>query len=123
MSLQVMAADPRIAAAITLSPVTDLAALSEFTGMETNPLVRSTALVHLAPALAGRPVWISIGNRDRRVDTDRCIAFTRAVVAATPPEVKLAPLHLLVLPTDNHRQTDQAHEQAAAWLLARFSRR
>lgn len=78
--------------------------------------------MHLAPALAGRPVWISIGNRDRRVDTDRCITFTRAVVAATPPEVKLVPLHLLVLPTDNHRQTDQAHEQAAA-PPARFSRR
>ncbi len=123
MSLQVMAADPRIAAAITLSPVTDLAALSEFTGMESNHLVRSTALVLLAPALAGRPVWISIGNRDRRVDTDRCIAFTRAVVAATPADMKLVPLNLLVLPTDNHRQTEQAHEQAAAWLVARFSRR
>lgn len=123
MSLQVMAAEPRISAAMTLSPVTDLADLSEFANLGQNALVQSTALLNRAPALAGRPIWISIGNRDRRVNTDRCIAFTRAVIAATPADLKLAPLHLHIMPTDNHRQTDQAHEQAAAWLLTQLAPR
>ncbi|MBL9214157.1 MAG: alpha/beta fold hydrolase, partial [Opitutaceae bacterium] len=68
MACQVAAREPRIGAVVAFSPVTDLPALTEFSGMEKDPLTLSLAAARLAPRLAGRPVWIVIGNHDRRVD-------------------------------------------------------
>ena len=62
---------PGSKAIVANSPVTDLLALREFSGTTHDKEAEALALIHLAPALAGRAVWIDIGNNDRRVDSDR----------------------------------------------------
>jgi len=120
IAFHVAAADARIKAVVAFAPVTDLLALSEFTGMQDHAEVRALAAERLAARLAGRPIWMCIGNHDTRVDTDRAIHFTRrivecAVAAGTRPDIEL-----LVQPTAGHQIAPDSHEKAAAWLAERF---
>ena len=57
-------------------------ALREFRGTPEPEKAEKLSLVEIAPKLAGRAVWVSIGNHDLRVNTDQVIAFTRAIVRA-----------------------------------------
>ncbi|MFA6564674.1 MAG: prolyl oligopeptidase family serine peptidase [Verrucomicrobiia bacterium] len=114
------AIEPRIKAVAGISPVTDLLALAEFKGTATDSAAEKLALTHIAPKLIGRPVWLSIGNNDERVDTDCAIAFTRAIVHASARQSKepapVIPVELVVAPSAGHRKINQAHEQLAVWL-------
>ncbi len=117
------ASEPRIKAVAGISPVTRLNALREFAATSRRAQADELDLTRLAPKLAGRAVWLSIGNNDVRVNTDDAIAFTRAVVHATarpdrPNEV--IPVELVVAPTPGHTKIDQAHELLASWLVARL---
>lgn len=114
--------EPRVKAVGGISPVTRLIALSEFAS--TMPIEKADRLdvANLAPKLAGRSVWLSIGNHDARVDTDAAIAFTRAVVrASAKPEAPndAIPVNLLVCSANGHSKIDQAHEILAEWLMER----
>jgi dienelactone hydrolase len=114
------AAEPRVKAVGGISPVTRLLALREFDGTPRPEQVERLDVSAVAAKLAGRPVWLSIGNNDARVNTDDAIAFTRAVVrAAAPPDRPEArlPVELLVAPAAGHSKVDRAHELLAAWLM------
>jgi len=111
------AAEPRVRCVGGIAPVTDLLALREFNGTPAAAAAEALALARLAPALAGRPAWLCIGNRDARVSTEAAIAFSRALVAAAPADAP-APVTLLVHDGDGHRSTPADHERLAAWLLA-----
>lgn len=115
-ALHFAAAEPRVRCAAAFAPVTDLLALSEFTGQEKNQPTNELALRHRAEKLSGRPIWVCIGNHDERVDTDRAIAFTRSVVAASVPEKKKALIELHVMTSEGHTIHPTAHEEAAAWI-------
>ena len=114
------ATDVRVQSAAGISPLTDLMALREFTGTTKPDAARKLSIVNLAPALAGRAIWLSIGNNDSRVDTDLAISFTRACVRATGERTKQhdprVPVELIVAPAGGHRKIDQAHELLVAWL-------
>ncbi|MBI1917709.1 MAG: prolyl oligopeptidase family serine peptidase [Planctomycetes bacterium] len=118
IALHFAAAEPRVRCVAAFAPVTNLLALREFTGMEKHKATRALALTHSAGKLAGRHVWVCIGNRDERVNTDDVIALTRRVVAASSASDKAVPVELHVMPTVGHRIHDTAHEEAAAWVLA-----
>ncbi|MCC7262348.1 MAG: alpha/beta hydrolase [Candidatus Latescibacteria bacterium] len=118
MAAQVMAADSRCRAAALFAPVTSLAALSEFAGLEHAPRTQTLALAVQAPAFATRSLWVSIGHRDLRVDTDLCIAFCRRVVAAAGAGP--ADCSLQVLPTEGHSTPRGAYEAAADWINSRL---
>ncbi|MEJ1972461.1 MAG: hypothetical protein WDM96_08420 [Lacunisphaera sp.] len=77
----------------------------------------------LAPRLAGRPVWISIGNHDERVGTDSAIAFSRALVAANVARQQDATVELIVHSVPGHSSTERDHERLAAWLLEQLGNR
>jgi hypothetical protein len=94
-----------------------LLALREFAGMQNHQATKALALVNRADKLADRSIWLCIGNDDRRVDTDRAMAFTRKVVQAAAARNKQADLELHVMPVPNHRTHASAHGEAAAWLL------
>ena len=122
LALHFAAADARIRAVATFSPVTDLAALSEFRGDEQHPTVQSLSTLNLADKLAGRAVWISIGNNDARVSTEAAIALSRKLVAVgvakAPPDPKpIVPVELIVGPSSGHSAIQHAHALAAVWLL------
>jgi len=123
LAFHLAASDPRIKAAAGISPVTRLTALREFATTRQREKAEQLDVARLAPKLAGRAVWLSIGNNDTRVNTDDAIAFTREVVRATArpdqPDAVI-PVELLVAPTPGHSKIDQAHELLAAWLINRF---
>jgi len=115
-AFHVAAADHRIRCALGFSPVTDLLALSEFQGRAPDESVRCLGLCSLAGALAGRKMWLCIGADDRRVGTDRAIAFARSLAAASrdaglPPQIELH-----VMPSAGHAVPDGARDLAVRWL-------
>lgn len=116
MGLHAMANDARISCCVAFAPVTELTVLSEFKGLEENTLTRSIALNHIAARLAGRPLWMCIGNNDTRVGTDHLVDFSRKLVAASILRNLPAPVELHIMQTEGHRIHDSAHEEAAAWL-------
>jgi dienelactone hydrolase len=115
------AADRRVKAAAGFSPVTNLLALREFAGLEKHEPTQKLSVVRHADRLAGRAVWVSIGNNDERVSTDDAIAFARRVVAASAASMKgekrAIPVELVVGPSVGHSAIAQENELAAAWLL------
>jgi len=117
MGLHAMAADPRIRCGVSFAPVTELTILSEFKGLENHELTQAIALHNVADQLAGRPLWMCIGNQDDRVGTDELIAFSRKVVAASYAQGKPAPIELHIMHTEGHRIHATAHTEAEAWLL------
>jgi len=118
LAFHLAAAEPRIRCVAGIAPVTDLRALREFNTSTARASAAALALERLAPALAGRPVWITIGNHDQRVDTDRAIAFSRSLVTAAGEARDSVPVELLVHAEPGHRSRVQDHERLAAWLLA-----
>jgi len=121
IALHFAAADARVRAVAAYAPVTDLAALTEFKGTETNPLVVSLALRTRISALAGRALWITIGDRDLRVGTDLAIQFARQVTAASLEQGQPArvELHVLAEPRGHSLPVGTA-ENSAVWLRKQF---
>ena len=122
LAFQLAAHEPRIRCVGGIAPVTDLLALREFNATTNRAAADTLALANLAPRLAGRPVWISIGNNDARVSTDAAIALSRALVACAPPDREIVPVELLVNAGPGHRSSVQDHERLAVWLRAQFDR-
>jgi dienelactone hydrolase len=120
MALHFAAAESRVRFSAAFAPVTDLLALSEFAGTKQVTPAGALDLRRHAGKLAGRSVWLCIGNDDQRVGTDQAIAFTRKVVAASVSAKKPADVELHVMPTIGHRIHATAHEEAAAWFAKRF---
>jgi len=114
------AADNRVKCVVCLCPVTNLLALYEFKGRENDPIVKSLNLVSIAGKLAGRPVWISIGNNDLRVSTDDAIAFSRKLVELSAIGEKAADVELYVYPAVGHNCTARSQELAAEWIASRI---
>ena len=75
LAIHFAAHDPRVKCAVGFAPVTDLAALGEFRAASQHPLVESLSLSQQVKRLAGRPVWMVIGDRDDRVGTQNAIQF------------------------------------------------
>lgn len=113
------AAEPRVKAVAGISPVTRLTALREFSVTTHREQAEGLNAANLAPRLAGRAVWLSIGNNDARVNTDDAIAFTRAVVMASAEGKRpdaVIPVDLIVARSFGHAKIDEAHELLARWL-------
>lgn len=117
MGLHAMAEDPRVSCSASFAPVTELTVLNEFKGLEEHALTRSIALNNVADKLAGRPLWMCIGNNDERVGTDHLVDFSRKVVAASFSKGLPAPVELHIMQTEGHRIHATAHQEAAAWML------
>ena len=117
LALHFAAFDPRVVGVAAFAPVTDLRVLREFQGSGINPLLSALGLTEQAAQLAGRAVWVSIGDRDTRVGTDEAIALVRRVSAAAQAQGLNARAELHVLPEPRgHTTPTGAPEQAAQWI-------
>lgn len=97
-ALRLAAADERISAVAALAPVTDWRAVTEFAAIKDRPETAALTLAHFAPQLAGRRVYVAIGNFDLRVSTDACTRFVLALLKAElAQEVKRSSLRYLVM--------------------------
>jgi len=120
MALHFAAAEPRVRCVAAFAPVTELSALREFDGMEKHAGTNALDLRRRAGQLAGRPVWMCIGNLDERVDTDRAIAFSREVVKASAAAKKQPLIELHVMTSAGHTIHPTAHDEAAAWVASQL---
>lgn len=122
LALHFTAHDKRVGAVAAFAPVTDLLALSEFDGADENSLAKSLAIANVADQLAGRPVWIVIGDQDARVST-RSAMDTAAAITETSVrkevESKMA-LHVLPEPR-GHTTPKGSPEMAASWIHSRLA--
>jgi dienelactone hydrolase len=118
LSLQFAAHEPRIRCVAAYAPVTDLVALREFHGAEANTMVQSLDVRKQADKLAGRPVWIIIGDQDERVSTDSAIDLARRITRASLDRklTSQVDLHVIAEPR-GHTTPHGAVEGSAAWLL------
>ena len=109
-ALRLAAADERISAVAALAPVTDWRAVTEFAAIKDRPETAALTLAHFAPQLAGRRVYVAIGNYDLRVGTDACTRFVLALLEAEQAqEVKKSSLRYLVM------DDSPGHALAAKW--------
>lgn len=113
LAIQFAAHDKRIKAAAAFAPVTDLRALSEFRGLDDDELTARLSLENRALSLAGRHVWICIGDQDQRVSTDSAIACARRMTAAKVHTT----FHLMPEPR-GHTTPIGMPEAAARWIEA-----
>ncbi len=118
LALHYVAHDSRIRGGAVVVPVTDLAALLEFAGMQMHPAVRALALNKQAEKLADRSIWVLMGDRDARVGTGAAIQLAQAVwkVAAERDLRTGVELHVLPEP-GGHAHPAGSHQQAAEWIL------
>ena len=118
LALQFAAHDPRVKGVAAFAPVTDLTVLNEFKSRSKNEMVQSLSMIRNADKLAGRPVWIVIGDRDVRVGTDEAIAVARRITQAGlekggPSQVDL---HVIAEPK-GHTVPKGSTDVAAKWFL------
>lgn len=118
MAFAAAAGNPHIRAIAAFSPVTDLLALSEFAGLAQNPLARRLAMATAAESLADRAAWVTIGNADTRVDTDKAVAFAEALKSASRAKALPQRVTLHVMPVPGHTTAPGMYEEAAKWLAA-----
>ena len=117
LALHFAASDSRVKCVAAFAPVTDLGALREFEGATRHPLVGSLALAKQAEKLAGRAVWLVIGDQDDRVGTDHTIALARLITAAALEREVASRVELHVIPElGGHTTPSGAAECAAAWI-------
>lgn len=120
MAFQAAAGNPGLRAVAAFAPATDLIALREFAGQETNPLMRALALTATTETLADRAAWIIIGNADDRVDTDKTVVFARSLARAATTRGLQPRITLHIVPTPGHASCTEWHEEAAVWLHNQF---
>lgn len=118
LALHFTAHDKRIQCAAAFAPVTDLAALSEFRDHTDHPEVKRLSVIHQARKLAGRPIWIVIGDQDERVSTQRAIELARAITSESRKQQLPGKVELHVMPEPRgHTTPAGSQEKAAAWVL------
>ena len=113
--------DPRVKYVAAFAPVTDLSVLREFNPTRDNSLVKKLNLTDRAKDLAGRRVWIVIGDQDERVGTDHTIQLARNISRESRQQKLPSRVTLHVLPEPRgHTIPDGADSLAADWVLQDF---
>ena len=117
LAIHFAAHDRRVKCAAGFAPVTDLAALSEFRSRTEHPLVTKLSLANHAEKLAGRPVWIVIGDRDERVGTHHAIELASRLSAVAKERNIASNVELHVMSEPRGHSTPQgASKLAADWI-------
>ena len=110
--------DPRVKCVAGFAPVTDLSVLREFKSTSERRLVKQLNLIKRAKDLAGRKVWIVIGDQDERVGTDHAIQLAREISRESRKQKLPSQATLHVLPEPRgHTIPDGADRLAADWIL------
>ena len=117
-AMRLAAHDQRVGAIAVFAPVTDLRALSEFEGLAGNPSSQPLGLLEYAENLAGRNLWLIIGDRDDRVGTRHAVNLALKVSKRAAEEKLTTRVELHVEPAAGHQLPAGAYQRAAKWLLA-----
>jgi dienelactone hydrolase len=122
LAIHFAAHDRRVKCAAGFAPVTDLAALSEFRSRTEHPLVAKLNLTNQTEQLAGRPVWIVIGDRDERVGTQHAIELASRLSAVAKERNIASNVELHVMSEPRGHTTPQGSSSIAAdWVHRHLS--
>lgn len=117
LAIHFAAHDPRVKCVAAFAPVTDPAALSEFAKVQDLPMTGKLSLVNQAGKLAGRPVWIVIGDQDERVGTQCAIELASRITAASIAAKVDSKMELRVMPEPRGHTTPKGSaSEAAKWI-------
>ena len=117
LALHFAASDKRVQCTAAFAPVTDLHSLREFKELGENQFVSSLAAQLIVERLAGRSIWIVIGDQDEPVGTERAIELARGLTKASLKLNKptYSELHVLNEPR-GHTLPDHVSTDAATWI-------
>lgn len=117
-ALRLAAADQRVTGVAGLAPVTDWRRLTEFAAVREEPAVEALALDHYAETLAGRAVFLTIGNHDERVGTDCCVRFAlRLFTLEQAQTIGASKIQLHIVDSPGHSLADEWRAAGAKFLL------
>lgn len=116
-ALRLGAADRRIRGMAALAPVTDWRMLSEFSQVKERSDVAALRLESRAQDLAGRPVYVVIGNRDHRVGTHSCARFASRLFELEQPSLEAESVQVHVVEAPGHTVPDEWAIEGARFLL------
>lgn len=118
LGLQFAAVESRVKSVAAFGPVTDLSALREFAGIKDSNLMKLYQLNTHIPALAKKGVWITIGDRDQRVGTDRVIQLARNLSKAVTITDQNSRVELNVMfEPRGHALPKGSVDRAVEWIL------
>lgn len=109
--------DSRVRCVTAFAPVTDLSVLEEFRDIRDSPFVSQLAISKIVDRLAGRPIWIVIGDRDERVGTEEARSTARRLTQAArlrhfPSRVEFQ----IVSEPRGHTLPPHVGDDAATWI-------
>ena len=117
-ALRLTAEDNRVGGVAGIAPVTDWRLLGEFAEVRQQSDVAALALTNWAAALAGRAVYLAIGNHDHRVGTHTCVHLAHAILEAEDPEAEgESKLNLHVVDSPGHTLERDWREKGVRFLL------
>jgi dienelactone hydrolase len=117
-ALRLAAEEKRIDGVADLAPVTDWRILKEFVSVKEREDVAGLALYNWAGELAGRPVYLAIGNHDHRVGTHACVELAlRIFEREKPVEEGASTVEIHVAQAKGHALPEQWETEAARFLL------
>jgi dienelactone hydrolase len=123
MALHFSAADPRVGCVATFGQLTDMTVLREFQGIAPREMADQLALQRHTARLAGRAIWMIIGDRDERVSTDLAISFARGVTNASLKAKLPAQVELHVVPEPRgHSIPAGSADLAGEWILKHMAK-
>jgi len=125
LALRLLAADVRIAAVSAIAPVTDWRELSEFSAERNRDDLAAVRLAHYKEALAGKPIFMVIGNADDRVSTLSCSRFFLDILEANARQSRLTSwveFHCAAMSKTGHTVDDSWRQLGADFLMNVASR-
>lgn len=121
-ALRLAAADERIVGVAGLAPVIDWRNLREFAAVRDQPDVARLALDHWAEALAGRAIFLAIGNSDARVSSAACVRFGLRLLEIEETRNRInSQIQLHLVPADGHALDVDWRKAGAEFLLAQVA--
>ena len=117
-ALRLMAADRRIQGVAALAPLVDWRSLAEFAAIADRPALARLSLEHWAHQLAGRALYLAVGNHDHRVDTAHCLRFAlRLFELADFSQPNLSTTEIYINNSPGHTLNDEWANRGAQFLL------
>jgi alpha-beta hydrolase superfamily lysophospholipase len=117
-ALRLMAADTRIKGGAALAPLVDWRSLSEFAAVWERPELAGLSLEHWVDQLAGRAIYIAVGNHDHRVGTERCLQFAlRLFEAEASHQPGRSGIEVYINHSPGHTLDDEWAVRGAEFLL------
>jgi len=118
MALRLMAADDQVNIGGGFAPVTDWRKLSELHEIEDREEIADLRLSQFADELAGKKIYLSIGNHDERVSTLSCCQLFLDLNAANSRKgLDRTLVDFFVTPDLGHRSGDEWFERGMELLL------